>query len=429
MSGKRVPTRDASSRPRVWFVNHYAHLPHESGGLTRHFDFARELKALGWDVTIIAAGTTHPAGTCRLSPWGRSRTEIFDEVTLIWIPVTPYRGNGADRMLNMGLFFLRTVISRRLRNLARPDVIVGSTPHPLSAFAGWMLARRCRVPFVYEVRDLWPQALIEMGRLKPGSLVARGMHRLEKFLAESATRIVALWQHFDWYFAERDINARNVTWISNGFSEDRFAEVSAKGKKSNPFTYVYFGSHGNANDLKTALDAMVELREMGRARTIRLKLIGEGPLKPALKKMALERKLDSVEFMDPVPKDRVGELADDADAFLLTLRSLPLFRYGFSPNKLYEYMALNRPVVFCCETLPNPVVEADAGLVVPPGDAQALARAMADLADANTAELQAKGQRGREFVKRHFTISALAIRYERVLREANNTVGTSDIAK
>lgn len=417
MTGVVRPNSDDQKKPVLWIVNHYSHLPSETSGLTRHFDFSKYLQKLGWDVVIVAAGTRHPTGNARISAWGRSRVQEVDGIKNVWIPTTVYRKNGVDRILNMLLFGVRTMFSSRLNQMPRPDIVIGSTPHPLAAFAGWFIARRKRVPFVYEVRDLWPRALIEMERLKPGSLMAKAMYRLEKFLVTRASLVISLWEQFDWYFEERGLKVRAIKWISNGFDETRFSNQSYKKEKGNPFNFVYFGAHGNANDLEVAIRAMTVLKGRPEGEKITLDLYGDGPLKPQLQLLANESNLTNVRFHKPVAKSKVAELGKNADAFLLTLKPLSIFRYGFSPNKLFEYMALKRPVLFCCNAFPNLVYRQSAGFVCKPGDPDALANSMMEMASTSQKKLQQMAQNGHVHAADNFTISSLAAKYDLELRK------------
>jgi len=155
---------------QVWILNHYAQEPGGAGG-TRHFSLAKHLQTLGWQTTVLAASVELNTGRQRLVNNENTRLDSFEGVSFLWVKTPPYKGNGGGRMLNMLAYAFRVCLPSTTRELARPDVVVGSSVHPFAAVSGAWLAKRHRVPFVFEVRDLWPQTLVDLGRLKDTSLM------------------------------------------------------------------------------------------------------------------------------------------------------------------------------------------------------------------------------------------------------------------
>lgn len=411
----KVPAEKVPDSNHLWIVNHYSHLPSEVSGLTRHYDFSKHLKELGWNVTIIAASTRHPFGTNRFSSLGRTKIEDINGIKQVWIPTTPYRANGTDRIVNMILFWLRIQISMRLKKLPRPDIIIGSSPHPLSAHAASLIARRYKVPFIFEIRDLWPEALIAMGRLKRDGLLAKALFKLERNLVKHSSMVVSLWEHVDSYIKENVLPEQAYRWISNGFDKKRFAIAEYKNEKGTPFTFMYFGAHGGANDLQNAIKAMAEIKKRGGTETILLRLIGHGPEKKQTMELAKALKLKNVVFENSIPKSQIPSLAQEADVMLFTLKNLPLFQYGISPNKLFEYMASKRPVLFCCNAENNPVARSGGGVCVPPGDPVALADVMILLSRKSKTKLCSMAENGFVFISQKFELGELASQYNEVL--------------
>jgi glycosyltransferase involved in cell wall biosynthesis len=183
------------------------------------------------------------------------------------------------------------------------------------------------------------------------------------------------------------------------------------------FTVMYFGAHGEANGLDEVLRAMAQLKTMPQATRVRLRLIGGGPLKPTLQNLARELQLDSTEFEDPVAKRDIPMVAAEADAFIFNLVDAPVFKYGISSNKLFDFLAGARPIIFCCNSSNNPVAEAGAGITVPPGDAAALAHAIADLSETPAALRAAMGRAGRRYVEMNHSFESLATRFGDTLDE------------
>jgi glycosyltransferase involved in cell wall biosynthesis len=406
---------DDSAMRHVWILNHYAQEPGGAGG-TRHYSLARHLLKRGWTSSVIAASVELNTGRQRLRDGESSRLDDFDGVGFLWVRTPRYEGSGGGRILNMLAYAFRVLLPAVTRQLPQPDVVVGSSVHPLAAWSGAMLARRFGVPFIFEVRDLWPQTLIDMGRISPTSVAARLLRRLEAWLYQRADRIVVLLPLAAEYIAPLGIAREKIVWIPNGVELEGYPEPSPpQGRET--FTVMYFGAHGEANGLDEVLRAMAQLKTMPQATRVRLRLIGGGPLKPTLQNLARELQLDSTEFEDPVAKRDIPMVAAEADAFIFNLVDAPVFKYGISSNKLFDFLAGARPIIFCCNSSNNPVAEAGAGITVPPGDAAALAHAIADLSEMPAALRAAMGRAGRRYVEMNHSFESLATRFGDTLDE------------
>jgi len=170
---------------QVWILNHYAFDATEAGG-TRHLQLARRLPEFGWDASIVAA-STDLYGRTRPACAGGERRSRRSGVEFVWLDVPEYHGNGIGRTINMFAYLVRSLSPTALRLLPRPDLIIGSSVHPFAGLAGAVLARRYGVPFIFEVRDLWPRTLIDMGRLRERSPTAVAMRLLERYLYRRAS--------------------------------------------------------------------------------------------------------------------------------------------------------------------------------------------------------------------------------------------------
>ncbi len=400
---------------QLWILNHHAVEPGGAGG-TRHFNLANNLPMFGWQATIIAASTEINSGRQRLAAGENFRLECNEGVPFLWIHTPKYEGNGVGRALNMLAYSVRALLPRYTRGLPKPDVIIGSSVHPFAALAGSLLARRHRVPFIFEVRDLWPQTLIDMGRLKEGSLVTWALRRLELWLYRQSTRIVVLLPRAVDYIAPLGIPAERVVWIPNGVDVSAFPEPSPRLRQDgDPFVLMYFGAHGQANGLDILLRAMKLASKQVSPGAIRLRLIGGGPLKPALMRLAEALELKDVSFEPPVPKKDIPVLASEADAFVFNLIDAPVFRYGISSNKLFDFMAGARPVIFCSDASNNPVDDAQAGITVPPGDLAALTQAILAVSNMTAPERYRMGCAGHCYVAANHSYNQLAGRLAETL--------------
>lgn len=412
--GRNIEYRTEGMDKVVWILNHYALEPGGAGG-TRHYSLARHMLPLGWQPYIIAASTELNTGRQRLRHDETTRMETFDGVSFMWLRVPTYNGNGIGRVRNMVSYTVAALRGRTLRQLPPPDVIIGSSVHPLAAWAGARLARRYQVPFIFEVRDLWPETLIDMGRLKRNGLVARLLRRLEERLYKQATVIISVLPKAVDYITQFGVPAAKVRWIPNGAEVSSYA-VTAE-PPTNPFTFMYFGAHGQANGLDVVLKAYGQAIRLPGMPPSRLRLIGDGPAKAGLIKLAEELRISTVSFEKPVRKAEIPALAAQAHAFVFHLHDIPVFRFGISSNKLFDYLATGRPVLFGCNASNNPVQEARAGLTVPADSVDKMAQAMLAVATMSAQERASMGQRGYDLVHTQYAYLHLAKQLVQVLNE------------
>lgn len=407
----------------VWILNHYAQEPGGVGG-TRHFHFAQYLPCFDWECTIIAASVEHQTGEQRLKGGEATRLDYFCGVPFLWVDTPEYKGNNGGRLRNMLAYSWRVILKKTTVSLPRPDVVIGSSVHPFAAVAGAFLARRFRVPFVFEVRDLWPQTLVDMGRLREGSAVTWFFRKLERWLYRRAARIVVLLPRAWEYIVPLGIDRESVVWIPNGVNLSMFRDSElCMHAADDSFTLMYFGAHGQANDLDNILYAMHFVQEtlvkQNICKRIHLRLVGGGPLKSELIDLSKRLGLTDVSFEPPVAKSEIPALAAQADAFVISVLDLPgLYRYGISMNKLFDYLAAARPIVIASDATNNPVEEANAGISVRAGEPEELAKAILQMASAPFEERQRMGRAGRKYVEENYDFEQLTGRLATVLNEA-----------
>jgi glycosyltransferase involved in cell wall biosynthesis len=396
-------------RRHLLWVNHFATPPTEGGG-TRHFELGRELVRRGWSVTIAASDFNLHKRTYTRRATARERkpiTELIEGVDFRWLWAAPYRINDWHRAWNW-LSFGRGVL--RLDMLERPDVVIGSSPHLFAALAAERLAARLKVPFILEVRDLWPESLLAVGGRK--GVAYRILDRIARYLYRRATRIVVLARGSAQHIEGLGIPRERIAYVPNGADVEAFLDHPIR-DEDGPITFVYLGAHGPANGLDVVLEAAALVAADSR---IRIRLIGDGPIKQELIALAGARGLTNVQFSDPIPKAQVPHELASVNAGLMVLRDTQLFRFGVSPNKLFDYLAAGLPVV--CNVSGDTAQmlrEAQAGEQSDDGSAEALARAITRMADRTLPERLSMGKNGREWVAREHGRAQLAQRFEEVV--------------
>lgn len=400
----------------VWILNHYAQEPGGAGG-TRHYSLARHLLKHGWRSSLIAASIEASTGRQRLAVGERTRIDDIGGIPFLWVRTPKYEGNGGGRLGNMLTYAARVLLPGVTRALDRPDVIIGSSVHPFAAWSGAILANRFRVPFVFEVRDLWPQTLVDLGRLSEKSLITKVLRKLERWLYDRADRIVVLLPQADEYIVPLGVPRHKIVWIPNGVDLDGYPKPAPIPIRDS-FSLMYFGAHGQANGLDTLLKAMAELQKRPNMAHVHLHMIGSGPLKPALQELARQLDLHNVEFSEPVAKRDIPSVAAEADAFVICVKDLPeLYRFGISMNKLFDYLAAARPIIMASAAANNPVDESKAGVTVPPENPKALANAIESISMKTLNERRALGLAGRHFVEQKHSFEVLGARFANMLNE------------
>jgi len=390
-------------------------------GGTRHYMLGRGLVGRGYDVTIFASSFAHlPCTGTKLAGKDEWRIEEVDGIKFVWLKTTPYRFSNWRRIVSWCSYML--AVLRMAPKLVRrnqvevPDVILGSSVHMLAVYAAYRLSRKFGCPFVAEIRDLWPQTLVDMGKLSQHHPLTLALRQLERFLYLRADKIIMLMPLGHVYAHSIGIPTEKIVWIPNGVDLSLYSggEASEKTGCENTFTLTYAGGHGHANALEVLLAAAKIAQDSGR-KDIRFVLVGDGPEKANLVAMKEQWELSNVEFRDPVPQRLIPEVFREADALVVVLRDLPLYEYGISLNKLHEYFAAMRPVLLAGNPGNNIVQEAECGITVPAGNPQALAEAVIHLADLPQEMRCAMARRGRTYVEQHHDFEVLAERLQEVM--------------
>lgn len=391
---------------RIWIVNQFA-VPLSEPGITRHVEIGRRLVKAGHQVTIIA-GDRHYAvrERSRLRDGESARIDNVEGVQFVSLRTPAYKRSFWKRGVNMVAFVVRLArLHREGLNLARPEVVVGSSPSLTAAFGAWWLARGLRVPFVLEVRDLWPMSLIELGGLSPSHPAVLLLGALERFLYRRTAAIISIPGAAEAHFRSRGATTPFFRHVPNGASFAGDEPPAPPRPADGRFVVMYAGAVGLANNLDVVLTAAAEL---GEASGVEFEIVGAGPEKERLQAESAALGLTTVHFREPVPKREVGALLARADAFLMPLRPSPLFRLGVSPNKLYDYLDAARPILFGIDAPEDPVREAGAGLRYEPGDGRSLANAIRRLVALSADERAAMGQRGRAYVRARCSLDRIA---------------------
>ena len=382
------------------------------GGGTRHIELGRELVSRGWHV-VLAASDFHIHQRIyqrRASADDRAvQRETVDGVSVAWLWASPYERNDLRRVKNW-LSFAKSLLSLDL-GTRRPDVVIGSSPHLFAAFGAWMVARRVGAPFVFEVRDLWPESLAVSGKGKGPGYFAFWL--LARFLYRVAERIIVLAEGVEKYLIESGVPREKIVFVPNGVDAKAFSTTTPAPRER--LKLVYAGAHGPANGLEAVLQAAHLLREEPRVSFV---LLGDGPAKPALKAEAERLKLTNLQLVDSISKAAMPAFLNDCDAGLMVLKDIPLFSFGVSPNKLFDYWAAALPVVCNVGGEVALLLErAGGGVQAKDASAEALADAVREMLKRTPEARREMGASGRAWVARERDRPLLAGRLDTMLKQ------------
>jgi len=407
---------------KILVVHQYYLLPGQSGG-SRFNEMCRLWAKRGHTVQVIAGTVSHDTGKAPGKYRGRWTTEEMDgevKVTRCHVPAT-YGKSYAGRMW---AFFGFTVSAcTAALHAERPDVVIATSPPLIAVIPGWVAARaRFRpAPWIFEIRDLWPESAITTGVLGKDSLLAKILYRLERWACASAAKINVLTPAFRDDLIQRGLaQPPKISFVPNGADLEHFTpgprENTARRELGwgNRFVAMYAGAHGRAN----ALDQLVKAAELLRHRDdIFIACLGDGPERRRLESEAAVRGLSNIRFYGPFPKDRMPEIVNACDLGMAVLQNNPTFRTVY-PNKVFDYMSCARPVLIAIDGVARALIcdEAQAGVFAEPENPQAIADAVCRLA-ADPGLRAELGRRGRAWTLANAGREALAERYLDVMKK------------
>lgn len=339
----------------IWILNHYATAMFVSEG-GRHYSLAKEFVRQGYSVKVFCASTIHNSDECIPMEGERHKKAVKDGVEFEFIRTRPYGGNGIQRILNMADFYRGVLL--RAKQLPRPDVVIGSSVHPLAQNAALRIAKRFGCACIVETRDLWPASLEEYGIIKRGGLIARIMYANERRCYEKADAVVFTIEGGAHYLKDKGwdvgsggaIDLRKVHCVNNGVDLEAYRrnleyEVCSVPQllKNGKAKLVYAGSIRKVNNL----DVVVEVASCMRGDTsVEFIVLGDGDERETLIARAEELGLTNISFPGSVEKKCVPACLAKADILLLISESQEgLSRYGMSQNKLFDYLASGKPIL------------------------------------------------------------------------------------
>jgi colanic acid biosynthesis glycosyl transferase WcaI len=405
---------------KILYVSQY--FPPEMGApAARAAELSRHWAAAGHEITVLTGFPNHPTGVVPPEYRHKFRRMVAREqrdgvnVVRTWLLPFPNR-KAHERMLNYSSFCASAATTGLF--LSRPDVVIATSPQLLVGLSGWWLARWKRVPFVFEVRDLWPESLAAVGMDDGNSLLHRALGKIAGFLYRHSERIVVVTPAFEDYLVEHwRVPRDKISVIENGVETGLFApepatdlrrELGVDGK----FVVSYIGTMGMAHGLETIIDAATRFQNTNPG--IVFLMVGEGADKDRVVALAQQRGLKNLHFVNQQPREEIPAYICASDVCLVLLKKTDLFKTVI-PTKMLEFMSCARPVILGVDGQARAILEeAGGGLAVDPENSDALVNAILCLA-ANREMARELGQSGREHMVCKFSRQQTAEKYIGVL--------------
>ena len=402
----------------IWYIHPYSGGP-GIGPSFRPYDFCKEFAKRDVYPTIISPDFHH----LMYNQESRLKSQTIKGVNYHFIKSKKYTGNGLKRLMHMISFSLSLIFSDSLKQQSPPSTIIISSPHLFSFLGAYVLSKRYKAKLILEVRDLWPLSLTDIvgvSKLHPIVILFKA---IEKFAYEKSDYIVTLLKNSKDYFSDfNNIILDKVHYIPNGsplysnldshpnFITDFIAQLKDKGK----FIVGYTGAHGTPNALMQLLEAFVLIKKNREVYDkIHLVFIGDGNEKESLKKFAKTNQLDCITFFEPVDKKNIRSIIDLFDLCYISLSKSNIFKYGVSPNKMFEYMMASKPIL---SSIPFDYIirEACCGIVAECQNPIDLSDKLREIMSLDKKDLENFGNNGHRYLINNHNIQELSKEYSRL---------------
>lgn len=401
----------------VWIVNQYASTP-EFGMGGRSFYFAKELAKLGYRVFLIASSSSH---LLRGQPSADVKFDFQEQdgFTFVWVKMPHYdTAHSKQRVLNWFLFSWRIQKLYRLIG-KKPDVILCSSPSPIAFLGAQRLAKKYQARLVFEVRDIWPLTLTEVGGYSARHPFIRFMQWVEDKAYRESDHVISNLKYAINHMVTRGLDKSRFTWISNGFSIEEAKNpqpLDCNVLSTLPaakFMVGYTGTLGLANDLFTLLDAAYKLKEHS---DIAFVLVGGGRHKDDLMRYAKNLNLSNVFFIDAVQKSQIQSMLEKFDVLTVGAKNQQMYRFGVSPNKLFDYLVAAKPIIYAIESGDyHPIIDSGCGFEVEAENSDELAAAVLALYNSTDADRSLMGRNGYNSALSEYEYSGLCVKLADVL--------------
>ncbi|WP_346877778.1 MULTISPECIES: glycosyltransferase family 4 protein [unclassified Clostridium] len=401
---------------KILFLTQYC--PPEVGApQNRIFEFAKQLKKFGHEVTILTAMPNYPRGEIFEEYRGKKIVkETIDGIDIVRTGIYATKSKDFVKRLRNYLSFTWSSVFSGAKHIEKQDVIITESPPLFLGWSGYVLSKMKKAKFIFNVSDLWPESAVKLGVLNNKAMI-RASTWLEEFCYRKAAAVTGQTKGIVDNIVSRGFDKNKVHIITNGVDteffkkENRSEEFRESIGIKNKFAVVYAGIHGIAQGLEVLVDAAEIIKE---EKEIQIVFIGEGPEKPMLMNKVKEKKLENVSFLPMQDKKDMPKIIASMDATVVPLKKLDIFK-GALPSKMFENLASEIPIVLAVEgEAENLINDAQAGIVVEPENSKEIAKAILKL-HKNKELREDLGKNGRSYVMNNFSREAIARKLENIL--------------
>lgn len=402
----------------ILYINHYAGSPCYGMGY-RSYYLSREWVKSGHNVLIVGASYSH-LRKFQPSISGWKKDEVIDGVNFRWYKTSAYEGNGFRRLLNVFSFLFRLYNdSACLIDDFNPDLVINSSTYPMDIWPAKYIARRAGAKLVFELHDLWPLSPIEIGGMSPRHPFIMLCQAAENAIYKSVDGVVSMLPNVASYVQKKGFPLERLAIIENGFVATEWVESQqaslrsdildalTKVKEQGKFVVGYAGSHGIPN----ALDNLIDAAKLLTDKPVEFFVIGDGHEKSRLQERITREGVENFHFFSPIEKNQIPGFLKMIDCAYLGAPRHRMYRFGVSPNKLFDYMMAGVPIVYAIDASNDPVKDADCGLSVQAEDPVALAGAVSSIFRAPLSERNGMGARGRAYAVANHSYDVLANKF------------------
>lgn len=338
----------------IWIVNHYA-IPPRMGGLVRHYYFSKYLQQKGHNVKIFTSSKIHNTDINMICDKSLYREKMEDGVEYTFVRSRDYKGNGLDRVINMmDLPFKTWKTMKQFYKKQKPDVIYTSSPDLFVAFFALRFGKKYGIPVVVEIRDLWPESIVEYNGMSRKNPIIQVLYQLEKWIYKKADQLIFTMEGGKDYICDKGwqkaVDLKKINHVNNGVDLKEYEEdihkyqIQDKDLEDDTvFKVVYVGSVRRANNIETLVKVGEALKRRGKSK-IKIIIFGDGTDRETLERQCREKGLDNVIFKGKVEKKYVPYILSKSNLNILNYKQAATWKYGGSQNKQFEYLASGRPI-------------------------------------------------------------------------------------
>jgi glycosyltransferase involved in cell wall biosynthesis len=390
----------------------------------RPYYLGREWVRSGHQVTVLSSTFSHLRTRApKIVRWF-TREEI-DGINYFWLKTPAYHGNGIERVVNNFAFIAQLIrFERRIGQLTQPDVVIASSTYLLDAPFVRKIANKYSAKAVYEVKDLWPMSLIELGGMSPKHPYVQLIQWAENYTYKHMDKLVCTLPGAEAHMRRHGLAEGKYIFIPNGiWVEDwnsnhhqlpvDYLDLFSQLKFESKFIVGYFGSHGVSN----ALDVLIDSAACMQNTPACFVLAGQGPEKERLEKRVQDQKIINVFFLNPLSRQYMPGLLKNVDVCYIGWKPNPIYQYGVSPNKLLDYMMAGKPVIHVAPFDEDIVRSSACGFSIPSNNISEITAGITQLMEMTKEERLQMGQRGQRYVLAHHNYKKLAVDYLRALQD------------